>query len=167
MAKEIVSMLEGELESEKNQLAEKIRESIVDALVSQNPIPLATGRLASSIEVVATDDGFEVYAEDWWKWVENGRKRGAFPPILPIMEWMKAKGIKPKTPNMKPEALAFVIARSLSSQAVGSTNPRVKKKQPSISPARPFLQQGLDAVADKAIDKMFTLIEEATDKVFK
>jgi len=63
MAKDLVALLEGDIESEKNVIAEKMREAIVDSLVAQNPIPLATGRLASSIEVRPTEDGFEVYAD--------------------------------------------------------------------------------------------------------
>jgi len=149
---DLVAILEGDLTEEKNIIAEQMREAIVDALVSQNPIPLATGRLASSIEVRPTEDGFEIYAEDWWKWVEYGRKgHGKFPPIQPLKQWIQAKGIKPKG-GMKPESLVWAIATRL--------------KTSTIKP-RPFLQQGLDAVADESIDKMFTLIEEAVDEIFK
>lgn len=149
---DLVAILEGDLAEEKNIIAEQMREAIVDALVAQNPIPLATGRLASSIEVRPTEDGFEVYAEDWWKWVEYGRKgHGKFPPIQPLKEWIQAKGVKPRG-GMKPENLVWAIATRL--------------KTSTIKP-RPFLQQGLDAVADESIDKMFTLVEEAVNEIFE
>ena len=149
---DLVAILEGDLTEEKNIIAEQMREAIVDALVAQNPIPLATGRLASSIEVRPTEDGFEVYAEDWWKWVEYGRKgNGKFPPIQPLKEWIQAKGVKPRG-GMKPENLVWAIATRL--------------KTSTIKP-RPFLQQGLDAVADESIDKMFTLVEEAVNEIFE
>jgi len=145
--------LQGDIDKEKDKLAEQIRESIVDALVAQNPIPLATGRLASSIEVVPTEDGFDILAEDWWKYVEYGRQgRGKFPPIQPIMEWISAKGIKPKTPNTSPSNLAWAIATKL--------------KTSNIKP-RPFLQQGIDAVGDEAIDKLGIIISKAIDETFE
>lgn len=137
----------------KDQIAEQIRESIIDSLVSQNPIPLASGRLASSIEVRPADDGFEIYAEDWWKYVEYGRKgHGKFPPIQPLKEWISVKGIKSKDPKMSPDNLAWAIATKL--------------KTSTIKP-RPFLQQGIDNVADKAVDEFVVDIEEQIDNIFE
>jgi len=137
---------------EANRIAELIRESIVDSLVAQNPIPLATGRLASSIEVKPTDNGFEIYAEDYWKFVEFGRKgHGKFPPILPIKEWIKAKGLKPKNPNMSPTQFAWAIATNL--------------KVSSIKP-RPFLEDGLANVGDEVLEVAGDLVSELIDDVF-
>lgn len=147
---------------DKNQIAEQIREAIVDSLVSQNPQPLASGRLASSIEVRPADDGFEVFAEDYYTWVENGRTRGAFPPIQPIMEWIKAKGLKPRG-GTSTESFAYAIRYGLTKKAVD--NPNIKK--PAKSPARPFLQEAIDAVGDEVIDEYALNIEKQIDNIFE
>ena len=145
--------LEQDLNTELERTAELMREAIVDSLVSQNPTPLATGRLASSIEVRIAGDGFEIYAEDWWKFVEYGRQgHGKFPPVLPIQEWIRAKGIKSNNPKIKPSNLAWAIASKL--------------RYSNIKP-RPFLQNGIDATMDKQMDKLILKIEEATDKAFE
>lgn len=140
------------VESDKNQIAEQIREALVDSLLSQRPIPLASGKLASSIKVVPVEDGFEIYAEDWWVFVENGRVgHGKFPPILPIMEWIRNKGIKSKT-IQKPESLAWAIANNL--------------KTSRIKP-RPFIEQGLNSVQNVVADEFELTISKVIDNTFE
>jgi len=144
----------------QEQIAELIRESIVDSLVAQQPMPVATGRLASSIEVQPTEDGFDIYAEDYYQWVENGRKRGGFPPIKPIMEWIRAKGLKPRG-GTSTEQFAYAIRYNLTQQAV-----KTKGKLPK-SPARPFLEEGIANVGDDVLENYVINIEEQIDKAFE
>lgn len=141
----------------QEQIAELIRESIVDSLVAQQPQPLATGRLASSIKVEPADDGFDIFAEDYYQWVENGRTRGKFPPIQPIMEWIKAKGLKPRG-GTSTEQFAYAIRYNLTRKA---------ENKPAKSAPRPFLEEGLANVGDEVLENYVINIEEQIDKAFE
>lgn len=58
----------------------------------------------------------DLHLEDYYQWVEEGRKPGKMPPVKSILDWVKAKPILPrpfggKLPSQ--ESLAFLIARSI------------------------------------------------------
>lgn len=80
---------------------------------------------------------FEVKLElaDYWKYVENGRKAGKWPPISAIQKWIEIKPVLPrpmdngKLPTT--QQLAFLIARKIGLEG--------------IKP-RPLLQQSVDEV---------------------
>lgn len=57
----------------------------------------------------------DVEMEDYWKYVNKGRKPGKRPPVEKIAEWIRVKPLTPKpytyTPSVK--SLAFLIQRSI------------------------------------------------------
>lgn len=67
----------------------------------------ASGKLSNinledkTIDIDWDDKSFRVYfiLEDYWKWVEYGRRPGTPPPIEPIENWIKVKKIVPKAKN--------------------------------------------------------------------
>ncbi len=70
----------------------------------------------SSVEI--TDDYFSVTIEieDYWKYVEEGRGPGKYPPVEKIEEWVERKPVQPQsingdTPSVK--QLSFLIARKI------------------------------------------------------
>ena len=79
----------------------------------------ASGTLGDTMtfEVKIDDERMAVGVEmeDYWQYVEYGRKPGKQPPVERIMEWIKVKPIKIKpytyTPSIK--SLAFLIQRSI------------------------------------------------------
>ena len=79
----------------------------------------ASGKLSNfEYDIDWDDKSFRVYfnLEDYWKWVEYGRKAGKQPPITPIEEWIKIKPIIPKAINGKvptTKQLAFAISKSI------------------------------------------------------
>lgn len=80
----------------------------------------ATGGLINSIttKVNVGGDYFEVVfnAKDYWRFVEEGRGSGKFPPINKIEEWIVAKKIMPTPINGKlptQKQLAYLIGRSI------------------------------------------------------
>ena len=50
--------------------------------------------------------------EEYWKWIENGRKPGKMPPPDSLISWIKSKGIQPKK-GIAVKSLAFLIARKI------------------------------------------------------
>ena len=80
---------------------------------------------------------FEVKLElaDYWKYVENGRKAGKWPPISAIEKWIKIKPVLPqpmdngKLPTT--QQLAFLISRKIGLEGIRP---------------RPLLQKSVDNV---------------------
>lgn len=87
--------------------------------------------------------------EEHWKYVENGRKSGKFPPISAIEKWIEIKPVLPrpfangKLPTTK--QLAFLIARKIGLEGIAP---------------KPLLQQSIDDV----FALMFEELEEALAK---
>ena len=99
--------------------------------------------LSNSTYYYVNGDGrkFEVdiELEDYWKYIEKGRKAGSkMPPISAIENWIKIKPVLPRPidngrlPSTK--QLAFLIARSIG----------IKGIKP-----KPILQESLDSVFDE------------------
>ena len=92
----------------------------------------ATGELISSIRPMTpelVDGAFEcsLSLAPHWKYVENGRKAGKFPPIDNILDWVKAKPqlARPNRLDRKelaPKQLAFLVARKIATKGIQPGN---------------------------------------------
>lgn len=92
----------------------------------------ATGELISSIKPMTpelVDGTFEcsLSLAPHWKYVENGRRPGKFPPIDNILEWVKAKPqlARPNRLDRKelaPKQLAFLVARKIATKGIQPGN---------------------------------------------
>lgn len=90
---------------------------------------IATGKLFNSVkyELIINSDkiGIEVNLEDYWKYVENGRRSGKFPPLNKIEDWIRVKKILPsgggrKLPTEK--QLAYLIGRKIANEGTEGTH---------------------------------------------
>lgn len=92
----------------------------------------ATGELISSIKPMTPElvnGTFEcsLSLAPHWKYVENGRKAGKFPPIDNILDWVKAKPqlVRPNRLDRKeitPKQLAFLVARKIATKGIQPGN---------------------------------------------
>lgn len=101
------------------ELADKYKRNLV------NDDAVDSGKLINSIRYIfnKNNTSFEISMEmaEYWKYVENGRKSGKFPPISAIREWVKVKRVIPRPYNGKlptENQLAFLIARSISKNGI-------------------------------------------------
>lgn len=101
------------------ELADKNKRNLV------NDDAVASGKLLNSIRYIfnKNNTSFEISMEmaEYWKYVENGRKSGKFPPISAIREWVNVKRVIPRPYNGKlptENQLAFLIARSISKNGI-------------------------------------------------
>jgi hypothetical protein len=82
----------------------------------------ASGDLVNSIRGIVKQNGkyvvISIQLEDYWQYVENGRKAGKYPPINAIKNWISVKPVLPRPlkSGKLPTAnqLAFLIARKIS-----------------------------------------------------
>lgn len=109
-----------------NDYAREIKELYQYNLNYDNAV--ASGKLLNSVKYLLQHNGsrFEVLLElaDYWKYVENGRKAGKFPPINKILDWIRVKPVIPRPYNGKlptERQLAFLISRKI---ALEGTKPR-------------------------------------------
>lgn len=109
------------------EYAERLRNQYQDNLIMDDK--LASGKLLNSVEYLIEKGGNEISValklEDYWKWVENGRGPGKFPPMDKILDWIKVKPVVPdersgRLPTEK--QLAFLIGRKISEEGVEGTN---------------------------------------------
>ena len=103
----------------------------------------ATGELISSIkpttpELVNGTFECSLSLAPHWKYVENGRRPGKFPPVDNILDWVKAKpqltrpnrlDRKEISPNvtsggtlLTPKQLAFLVARKIATKGIQPGN---------------------------------------------
>lgn len=118
----------------KNQLEALGREYVAE-LTSQliHADKVATGNLINSLdyEVLETVNGLllKIIADDYLKYVDQGRRPGKRPPQKAILKWVQNKGIKIK--KQTPSQTAFVLARSIGKKGIKPTNV-LKKTQQAI-----------------------------------
>lgn len=80
----------------------------------------ATHQLSNSIKDIVKFDGkyltVSIQLEEYYKYVENGRKAGKFPPVEKIKEWIKVKPVLPYTKGKRlpnENQLAYLIGRKI------------------------------------------------------
>lgn len=91
----------------------------------QSYVPEASGKLVQSVkyELKHGENTYEVglWLEDYWKYVEYGRKSGKFPPLDKIEEWIRVKPVIPRPYNGKlptEKQLAFLIGRKIAQDGI-------------------------------------------------
>lgn len=112
----------------------------------------ASYKLLNSVETTVKrgDDTFTVSInlEDYWIFVENGRKPGRFPPVSKILEWVRCKPVIPYSDSRgrlpTEEQLAFLIARKIAEQGTEGRNVLAETVEELNNYYLPLLQQALD-----------------------
>ena len=119
-------------------------EALKDELIEKGKE--ASGTLVNSIRTNIRTDGssflIEVFAEDYLRFVDQGRKPGKFPPPENIRSWILLKGIA--------EEAAFPIARKIATQGIAATpvvNPSLNKvESENIETFESILERSAGAV---------------------
>lgn len=99
----------------------------------------ASRKLIDSVKsnVVVGEQSYEVTLtlQDYWKYIEKGRKPGKFPPVGAILSWISVKPIIPrpmangKLPS--PEQLAYLIGRKIEQEGI-EPHPALKTTQEEL-----------------------------------
>lgn len=127
----------------------------------------ASGALYNNItyEIIEDTNRIDVVLtlEDYWKYVEDGRKPGKFPPLNKIEEWIEIKPIEPyplsngKLPT--PKLLAFLIGRKIATEGIEPTHYLVESIEE--------LNNKYEDLLSKAIEEDLGLwLAEAFDEIF-
>lgn len=105
--------------------------------------------LTSKAKINVSIDGesydIEFNIQDYWIYVEEGRKAGKYPNLSAIREWIKVKKILPKPIKGKlptSEQLSFLISRGIKEKGIKGKHPLKK------------------AIKDTSFDKAFKELED-------
>ncbi len=127
----------------------------------------ATGDLLRSLDSKVIKTGFgtsytlKILAEDYLKFVDEGRRAGATPPpVKAIREWVKVKGLK--------EGLEYPIAKKIGEEGIKPTDVIKKsldKVQSNISYRR--LEDGIGDWVDDLLDEKLKGLSKNKNITFK
>lgn len=151
--------------TEINQIAQKITRVIQDKL-RELKIE-SSGNLINSVdtEILLDDKDYvvEISLADYWKFVDEGRHAGRFPPPQAIKDYIRFKPIVPRA-NSKgkipsTEQLAYVIGRKISREGI--------KPKPFLNAAldSPAMDRILDEIADLVQKNFVEQLDEEIDKL--
>lgn len=123
----------------------------------------ATSDLINSAVPFSGELASDVYAAgirllDYWKYVENGRLPGTYPPPDAILNWIRARNIIPQpyqlpggrsvTPTV--QSLAFLISRKIATEGIK---------------ARPLLEESIDELQDELDSIVNDIVGEAITEI--
>lgn len=120
MAKDTLISFEN-LERVLNEYGKEVRNLYQLNLVHSDRI--ASGELLNSceFEVEVNGNTFSVVLSmaDYWKYIEEGRNPGKFPPPNKILEWIMIKPVLPRPDDkikITPRQLAYLIGRKIANE---------------------------------------------------
>lgn len=115
------------LESTVNQLAEILIDLYRQELTVNNIN--SSGNLYNTLrsQVVVNNQTItgDLILNDYWKYIESGRKPGRFPNINAIKEWIRQKPVIPDGRSGKlptTDQLAFLISRKIATKGIQGKN---------------------------------------------
>lgn len=129
---QIAALLQGEIK--KSLSVPRQSRGYYGNLKSGFSAPIASGSLLESVEVQwegSIDNGdleLVVRMDDYWYFVENGRKPGRMPPIAPIDKWVVQKAglsnvVRDQSGRfIKRKSLVYLIRRSIGRYGYAGTH---------------------------------------------
>lgn len=153
-----------ELYKEIDLLGQQVVQTLKQEL--QNDNKDVTSKLINSIQyrVNQTADGFEldILSENYLKYVDKGRAPGKMPPSQALIPWVEAKGIRIQTKSgySKPEAAAFVVARSIGKKGIKPTNVIDRVKQDILNQKKQDIEASAIKDMNNYINNLFAELKK-------
>lgn len=143
------------------EFAQELSNRYQDNLIRDNKI--ASGNLLNSIDYkVQYDDRaiwVELHLEDYYKWVENGRGPGKFPPPDKIMEWIRVKPVIPDDRGGKlptEQQLAYLIGKKIAEEGIEPGNQLHNAMDDIYSQFEEKIDEAIALDVNEAIDIIFS-----------
>lgn len=143
-----------------NDIGKDVVADIVQKLLAADKS--ATGSLVNSIkyEVLEAANGvmLNILANDYFKFVDEGRRPGKMPPIRAIVPWVQAKGIRMNTKSgivMSDESSAFVIARSIGMKGIKPLGIKKQVIDDLLNNKSKIIESGIELDITSYINEMF------------
>lgn len=132
------------LKGQLDALGREYVAELTQQLISADKV--ASGQLINSLdyEVLETVNGLvlKIIADDYLKFVDEGRRPGKRPPQKAILKWVEQRGIKIK--KQTSSQTAFVIARSIGKKGIKPTNVLKKTQQAIFRNIQTLINKGIE-----------------------
>ena len=143
------------------EYAIRLRNLYQDKLIKGDKI--ATGDLMNNVEYIIEKDSRSVSVslqlEDYWKWVEEGRSPGRFPPVDKILDWIRVKPIVPdeRSGRLPTEnQLAFLIGRKIAEEGIEGTHYLQESQEEVLVEFEDKLSEAVGRDVDRYMDILMT-----------
>lgn len=154
-----------EIDNRVYEICQEITQAIRDTISSKRLD--ASGNLSNSIETYFDIEGetYSVIIElaDYWKYVEDGRGPGKFPPPDQIKEWMRFKHVIPSAKSSRKvpstDQVAYLIGRKIATQGTKATHFLSETLE------SPQVLEMLGEIEDLVADSFVKEINEEIDKI--
>lgn len=148
------------------EYASSVKELYKGRLLADNK--KATGALINSVDTFVVFQGTEflvtLKVEDYYRWVEEGRKPGKFPPVDKILDWIKAKPVLPypgKNGKLPTEnQLAYLIGRKIATEGIEPGHQLSDVLEGLNRKYIPLLQEALNKDFDRYAISIFNKINK-------
>lgn len=137
-------------------------------LLARDKVTKYSGKLTNTLKSVVTHGGgtFEVSLslQDYWKYVERGRKPGKWPPRSAILQWIRVKPVAPypgrdgRVPSEN--QLAFLIARKIGTKGIAPTPALAETLEELNASWLPRIEAAFGEDAAAWVEKYITLTQE-------
>lgn len=125
----------------------------------------ASGQLLTSINynivINSNEYAIDLNLEDYWKYVEEGRGPGKFPPVNKILEWIRIKPVLPHPDNNgklpTEQQLAFLISRKIADEGFEGSHDLSDTIEEVDYETK--IQDALDMDILGCIDELFLILE--------
>lgn len=154
-----------EIDNRVYEICQGITQAIKDTIFSKRLD--ASGNLSNSIETYFDIEGetYSVIIElaDYWKYVEDGRRPGKFPPPNQIKDWIRFKRVVPSAKSSRKvpstDQLAYLIGRKIATQGTKATHFLSETLE------SPKVLEMLGEIEDLVADSFVKEINEEIDKI--
>lgn len=143
------------------EYAIRLRNLYQDKLIKGDKI--ATGDLMNNVEYIIEKDSRSVSVslqlEDYWKFVEEGRSPGRFPPVDKILDWIRVKPIVPDENNGRlptENQLAFLIGRKIAEEGIEGTHYLQESQEEVLAEFEDKLSEAVGKDVDRYMDILMT-----------
>lgn len=143
------------------EYAIRLRNLYQDKLIKGDKI--ATGDLMNNVEYIIEKDSRSVSVslqlEDYWRFVEEGRAPGKFPPVDKILDWIRVKPIVPdeRSGRLPTEnQLAFLIGRKIAEEGIEGTHYLQESQEEVLAEFEDKLSEAVGKDVDRYMDILMT-----------
>lgn len=143
------------------EYAIRLRNLYQDKLIKGDKI--ATGDLMNNVEYIIEKDSRSVSVslqlEDYWRFVEEGRSPGRFPPVDKILDWIRVKPIVPDENNGRlptENQLAFLIGRKIAEEGIEGTHYLQESQEEVLVEFEDKLSEAVGKDVDRYMDILMT-----------
>lgn len=135
------------LEEYAKYIVERYKENLKQG--KRNASSKLADTVTAEVKVAETVISVELTLQDYWYYVDHGRKAGKMPPLNAIEKWVKVKPITPRPFGKSgkqipsPRQVAFLIARKIGKEGTKGTHDLQNASDSTYEAFKARLEQAL------------------------